>query len=222
VLFSNGKLYFAAALAPAGIVCARCAHALGASWMGFTVFPLAFAVQQAMEGLVWLGLDHGRPLLIDWGAAGLLFFSHLFWPIAMPVAVHLFHREENPGGTILAALMAAGVTLGMVLFVPVVASLGNIPVSTQTGSISYHPPQLLPGEGVRLALKLTYVGIIFGALGLSSDRRIQGFGALIALSLVATELWFPAAFISVWCYFAAVLSLCLVAVLALEARTCST
>ena len=26
---------------------------------GFAVFPLAFAAQQAFEGLVWLGLDHG-------------------------------------------------------------------------------------------------------------------------------------------------------------------
>jgi hypothetical protein len=208
----------AAALVPAGIVCVRYARAIGSRWMGFAAFPLAFALQQAMKGLVWLGLDHGSQTLIDWGAAGFLFFSHLFWPIAVPVAVHVFHREESPGGTILAALMAAGVALGMTLFVPVAASLGSIPVSTQTGSISYHLPQMLPGETARFAFKLVYVGIIVGALGMSSDRRIQGFGALIALSLVATELWFPAAFISVWCYFAAVLSLYLLVVLVFEAR----
>lgn len=208
----------AAALVPAGVMCVRYAGAIGTRWMGLAVFPLAFALQQAMEGLVWLGLDHDKQYLIDWGAAGFLFFSHLFWPMAVPVAVHIFHREEKPGGAVLAGLMAAGVTLGMILFVPVALTFGEIPVSTSSGSISYHLPPMLPGEAARIALKLVYVGIIVGALGMSSDRRIQGFGALIALSLVATELWFPAAFISVWCYFAAVLSLYILAVLVLEAR----
>jgi hypothetical protein len=50
-------------------------------------------------------------------------------------------------------------------------------------------------------------------LGVSSDRRIQVFGGLIALSLIATELWFAIAFVSVWCFFAAVLSLYIAAML---------
>ncbi|MEE4235091.1 MAG: DUF6629 family protein [Anderseniella sp.] len=215
---ATASFTLAAALVPAGIVCVRYARSLGMRWMGFAVFPFAFAAQQGLEGLVWLGLDHGKPALVDAGAAGFLFFSHLFWPIAVPVSVHLFHRGENPGGTLLAVMMAAGVALGLVLFAPVASVLGSIPVDNQTGSIRYELPLMLPGEVARLVLKLVYVGIIAGALGLSSDRRIQGFGGLIAVSLVAAEYWFAPAFISVWCFFAAVLSLYILAVLVLEAR----
>lgn len=215
---ATASFTLAAALVPAGVVCVRYARSLGTRWMGFAVFPLAFAAQQAFEGLVWLGLDHGKLALVDAGAAGFLFFSHLFWPIAVPVSVHLFHRDENPGGLPLAILMAAGVALGLTLFAPVAMMLGHIPVDSQSGSISYLLPLMLPGEAARLALKLIYVGIIAGALGSSSDRRIQGFGGLVAVSLVAAEYWFAPAFISVWCFFAAVLSLYILAVLALEAR----
>jgi hypothetical protein len=66
---------------------------------------------------------------------------------------------------------------------------------------------LADSEWARFALKLIYFVIVVGSLGVSSDRRIQVFGGLIALSLIATELWFAIAFVSVWCFFAAVLSL---------------
>jgi hypothetical protein len=108
----------------------------------------------------------------------------------------------------------AGAVLGIVLYAPVLSLAGSVPVSTASGHISYQVPLLMAdSELARFALKLIYFVIIVGSLGVSSDRRIQVFGGLIALSLIATELWFADAFVSVWCFFAAVLSLYISAIL---------
>ena len=87
-------------------------------------------------------------------------------------------------------------------------------MSTRSGSISYQVPLLMEeSELDRFGLKLVYFVIIVGSLGVSSERRIQAFGGIIALSLIVTELWFAEAFVSVWCFFAAVLSLYILTIL---------
>jgi hypothetical protein len=196
------------ALVPAGLFCLYRARKLGPGWLAFATFPLAFALQQALEGMVWLGLDTGSAQLAAIGTTGFLFFSHFFWLIWVPVSVYLLHREDDDGPPGLAAFIVAGAVLGIVLYAPVLSLAGSVPVSTASGHISYQVPLLMAdSELARFALKLIYFVIIVGSLGVSSDRRIQGFGGLIALSLIATELWFADAFVSVWCFFAAVLSL---------------
>ena len=207
----------AAALVPAGLICLGGARVMGSRWLGLAVYPFGFAVQQAFEGGVWLGLQHDMPQLVQKCASGFLFFSHLFWLVWVPVSVYWLQRG-TPLAPWLMALIAAGAALGTVLFLPVLGLSGPIPVSTQPGSIDYQVPLLLGGENVRYALKLAYFAVVVASLSLSTDRRIQGFAALIAASLVVTEVWFSAAFISVWCYFAAVLSLYLAALFWWETR----
>jgi hypothetical protein len=201
-------------LAPTGLFCLYRARNLGPGWPAFASFPLAFAVQQALEGMVWLGLDQPDAQLAAIGASGFVFFSHFFWLIWVPLSVYLMHRNdaERPPG--LAAFMVAGAVLGIMLYAPVLALDKAVPVSVQAGSIVYDVPLLLAdSEWARFALKLIYFVIVVGSLGVSSDRRIQVFGGLIALSLIATELWFAIAFVSVWCFFAAVLSFYIAAML---------
>jgi hypothetical protein len=130
------------------------------------------------------------------------------------VSVYLLHRDDEQRPPGLAAFIVAGAVLGIVLYAPVLSLEGSIPVSTQSGSISYQVPLLMEeSELARFGLKLVYFVIIVGSLGVSSDRRIQPFGGIIALSLIVTELWFAEAFVSVWCFFAAVLSLYILTIL---------
>lgn len=202
------------ALVPAGLLCLYKARNLGPGWLAFASFPLAFAVQQALEGMVWLGLETADGLLTHIGTTGFLFFSHFFWLIWVPVSVYLLHRDDEQRPPGLAAFIVAGAVLGIVLYAPVLSLEGSIPVSTRSGSISYQVPLLMEeSELARFGLKLVYFVIIVGSLGVSSDRRIQAFGGIIALSLIVTELWFAEAFVSVWCFFAAVLSLYILTIL---------
>ena len=54
------------------------------------------------------------------------------------------------------------------------------------------------------------------ALFLSPNLWIRLFGGLIAASLLGTSVFFPQTLVSVWRYFAAVISASIVAVLAIE------
>lgn len=210
------------ALVPAGLLCLHRARSLGPGWLAFASFPLAFAAQQALEGMVWLGMGSQNPQLTSAGATGFLFFSHFFWLIWVPLSVYLLHRDEDDSPSGLAAFMVAGAVLGVVLFAPVLSMDGPVPVSLASGSISYAVPLMISeAELTRFGLKLAYFVVIVGSLGISTDRRIKGFGGFIALSLIATELWFADAFVSVWCFLAAVLSLYMLVIL-LRARPATT
>ena len=57
---------------------------------------------------------------------------------------------------------------------------------------------------------ILYVCVTVGALLLSTDRFIQWFGALSLLSASVAWFFYERAFTSVWCFFAAVLSLLIV------------
>jgi predicted membrane protein len=70
-------------------------------------------------------------------------------------------------------------------------------------------------EGIvgRPALRVFYALIVISALLFSSHRQVQIFGGLILTSVLFTYWAFPHAFISVWCYFAAILSAYVLAML---------
>jgi hypothetical protein len=57
---------------------------------------------------------------------------------------------------------------------------------------------------------VVYAIIILVPLLISSNRRVNFLGSLISLSVVITYILFSYAFISVWCFFAAILSIYLV------------
>ena len=216
---ATASFTLAAALVPAGLLCLKYARSLGIRWIGLAVYPLAFSLQQALEGLVWVGLDRDAPGLVNAGAHGYLFFSHLFWLMWVPFSVLLlqFGREASNRAP-LTMLLIAGSLLGLVLYSPILAMTDPVPIAVQSGSLAYDIPLLFGGEPVRFGLKLAYFAIMTSSLFLSADRRIQGFGALIAVSFIVVEFWFSHAFISVWCFLAATLSLCVLVIFMLEAR----
>src|SRR6202000_3006059 len=56
--------------------------------------PLLFAIQQFVEGVVWLSLL--RPEWAHWermATYGFLFFAQMVWPVYVPLAVLLFERD---------------------------------------------------------------------------------------------------------------------------------
>ena len=60
----------------------------------FAAIPLLFAIQQLSEGVIWLTFRVDAPLLNAVMTHVYSFFSHVLWPIYVPVAVLLI---EPPG-----------------------------------------------------------------------------------------------------------------------------
>lgn len=166
--------------------------------MPFAAIPLLFAIQQLIEGVIWLTFRFEAPLLNSVMTHAYSFFSHVLWPAYVPVAVLLI---EPPGRrrTMLATFVVAGLAVGAyLLYMLVTAPI----VSRPTGQhIEYISPHFYATAVMSLYLLSATVSPI-----LSSDRVVKVFGVMALLSFAAVYYLYATWFISVWCFFAALMS----------------
>ena len=164
----------------------------------FAAIPVLFAIQQLIEGVIWLTFSADTPLLNTVMTHAYSFFSHVLWPVYLPVAVLMI---EPPGGRqrTLTALVLAGSGAGIYLLYVLVA----FPVvSRPTGlHVEYDSPHFFAAAVMTLYLVSTTVSPL-----LSTLRGVKVFGALALLSFGAAYYFYATWFISVWCFFAALLS----------------
>jgi len=164
----------------------------------FALIPLLFGVQQITEGLIWLSFRDGS--LLPTPALTLLYsvFSHVVWPMFVPFAVT---RLESSPWRIKALLVCqiAGLAVGLYLLYYIAA----FPVTSRVlgKHIVYESPHFYINAVMALYLVATCVSSM-----LSSHRLIRVFGALSLAAFVAAYLIHIATAVSVWCFFAAILS----------------
>ena len=158
--------------------------------------PLLFGVQQTIEGIIWVSF--GSPILSTVMTYAYLMFAYVFWPIFVPITVLLI--ETNPTRkNILRVLSFIGCIIGIYLLYFVFSDPGKAHIVNQSIAYDYrHLYELFP-----LSL---YVVVTCGS-GLISSHRILNIFAIGALISFFIANWlFNMTFISVWCFFAAVLS----------------
>lgn len=199
----------AAVLVPVGLYAVSKARREMPGWTLFAAFPLVFGVQQALEGVVWLGVDAGDTELTYCAARGYLFFSNFLWPVLVPLAAWWLEREALRRRA-MAVFAVLGFLLGLAIYLPTVVESFELEVGTLQNSITYQTRLLDDGWISRPVVEIFYALIIMLSLGLSSEHRIRIFGGLVLLAFVGTYAAFYHALISVWCFCAAVLSLYLV------------
>jgi hypothetical protein len=164
----------------------------------FAAIPLLFGVQQLVEGVIWLSFEHEAPALNAFMAHVYSFFSHILWPVFVPAAVLLI-EPPGPRRRALAALLAMGLAVGAFLL----HELVDYPVVAQvTGS---HIEYVTPPHCLRTASAL-YLVSTTASLMLSSHAWVRVFGVAALLSFALAYGAWTAWFVSVWCYFAALLS----------------
>jgi hypothetical protein len=211
----NAAASFAASavLIPAGIHTLRVAREAEPRWLPLAGFPLLFGIQQAMEGVLWLALGDplGRIVGVPPGTAtpvmalGFLGFAYLLWPVLVPLSA----RSVEPGPRrrllfgLLAVLGAAG---GCFIYLPLLFNSNWLEVSIHGGSILYEPKILFASAlGTPLGRGL-YALVVLVPLLTSSEQLVRRFGLMIFLSVVLSAVAYGFAFVSVWCFFAALLS----------------
>lgn len=174
--------------------------------------PVAFALQQALEGVVWLGLSYGpaTPLLKE-GALSYLFFALAFWPIWIPyVALCLWpQNRRKPYRKLLWTLQAMGLILGTVLWLPLIFQPTRFEPVVVQGSIDYGL-KLLIGGGQSDSIRLAYAAVTGLPLLLLPYIWMRIFGVALLASGLAAEWAYRQTFASVWCYFSALLSVLIV------------
>ena len=199
----------AAVLVPVGLYALSKARRDMPGWALFASFPLVFGVQQALEGVVWIGLGSGDTELTYCAARGYLFFSNFLWPLLVPLAAWWLEQEAARRRA-MALFAVLGFLFGLSIFLPTVLESFELEVGILQNSITYQTRLLHDSLISRSVVEVLYALIILPPLLMSSEYRIRIFGGLILLALVATYAAFYHALISVWCFLAAALSLYLV------------
>lgn len=158
--------------------------------------PLLFGIQQLTEGVVWLSFD--SPFWNHASTYVYSMFSHVLWPIFVPLAVLLLERDPVRKKT-LRAFCLIGLTVGTYLLYFIVKD--GIVSKIRGSSVLYDSPHLyLP-----IVLTLYVVATCVSSL-VSSHPLIKLLGAVMLTSFAVAGLAFSQTFISVWCFFAAILS----------------
>lgn len=199
-------------LVPLGVLALIKARQAGGLYVPFAIYPLAFGIQQGFEGLVWIAMAQSDPAMLFCGSRGFLFFSHFFWPAWAPVSAWLCEPDLRRKRWI-GWLSIAGVTYGAMIYLPSVMWRDWNDILIVQQSLVYKTPALYDYPVFRAMTRVVYAAIVLGALFLSTLWPIRLFAILIALSLALTFVFYVHAFISVWCFFAAILSLYLLGVI---------
>lgn len=173
------------------------------SLIPFSLFPLIFAIQQIIEGLIWQSLESDMDARLP--AYGFLFFSHLFWLFWVPFSVWALENDERKKN-LLSYFTLAGLVFGLSLTIPFYLYNNWFAVSIVNHSIYYETILIYDAFISREFVQLIYTLIVISPLLFSSFKMIKIFGLLVFLSIFVTDYYFNYTFISVWCYFSAVLS----------------
>jgi hypothetical protein len=170
----------------------------------FASLPLLFAIHQFIEGFVWLGLDGilSPAVTHDMGAAFMLYAQGLL-PFLLPLSVLLFEPEGKSRQRMLPFLVLGTATTLYILW-----ALTAFPtqIYVRGNSIVY-----INQATNNLTVAIVYVIATCGSLFFSKIKPMIIFGvANLAILLIVMEVR-RYAFTSLWCAYAAVASVIILA-----------
>lgn len=170
----------------------------------FASLPALFAIHQFTEGFVWLGLDGilSQQVTRDMGAVFMLYAQGLL-PFLLPLSVVLFEPDAKSRRRMMPFLIVGTLTTLYILWALVAF---RTDISVKNNSIVYTNPATN-----NTAVAIFYVIATCGSLLFSKIKDMVLFGvANLAILLVVMGIK-RYAFTSLWCAYAAVASLIILA-----------
>ena|SRR5579872_249440 len=170
----------------------------------FASLPLLFAVHQLMEGFVWLGLDGTvSPAVARAMGGAFMLYAQGLLPVLLPLSVWLFEPTGKSRKRMLPFLVIGGATTLYILWA---LTAYSFEVYVKQNSLVYMDP----------ATNHTVVGLFYviatcGSLFFSRIKDMVIFGAANLLILLAVMAVKRYAFTSLWCAYAAVASVIILA-----------
>jgi hypothetical protein len=194
-------------LLPAGIYCVKSAVAKNLLLVPVGAIPILFGVQQICEGLVWIGLARGDLELVKWASLLFLFFAIALWPFWVPFCYFITEKGGRKK-TIYGLLAILGLVVGLSVYLPLIIDSDPPIASVEHHSIHYDIAKSSAFEYFPLSLWLmVYVFVVCSPLLSSINRRLLFLGIAVVLSAAISYIVFWLTFVSMWCFFAAALSL---------------
>lgn len=167
------------------------------SELPIAMIPLFFAIQQFCEGWIWIFLERGintGPYLqaATWG---FLFFAFLLWPFWTPFAMLMV--EKVPWRkAVLGVLFAIGTFVSFQHLMYAIQYSPGVKIVGHSIQYEGEVPDFRMWYGIAVTVPCLF----------SSWRWMWLFGLLVGVAFVIADLFFVYAFVSVWCFFAALVS----------------
>ncbi len=189
---------FSAAIILGGIGCATAKAASNKNFYILASIPLLFAFQQLSEGLIWYSFayHHLPASFLQLAMKFYLTLAFLVWPIWIPLALFVVEgmawRRMLIGAALFAGCCLSFVNLSFALKQEVVVQIVNHSLQ-YTGNI--------PNQTI------IYPLIVLIPCFLSSLKNMYLFGLLVSAGYFLANYFYQTTFVSVWCFFAAIVSL---------------
>ena len=198
--FSAGASFGASAvLATIGIVTLK--KAKTTNEIPFASIPLLFGAQQAAEGVLWIGLSSGNESWKHFPVYIFLIFAQLVWPVWIPFSV-LQLENDRTRATIIKGMLGMGTCISLYLMYCMLVY--DVKAEIHSGHILY---TLSFPTALAWITSVFYFVPTVVPLFISSIKRIQLLGVAVLAAFVFSKIYFVEHLISVWCFFAAILSL---------------
>ena len=170
----------------------------------FAALPTLFAIHQFIEGFVWLGLDgiFSPAVTHDMGAAFMLYAQGLL-PLLLPLSVYLFEADRKSRQRMLPFVVLGG---GTTLYILWALTAFPTDVYVQGNSIVY-----INQATNNTAVAVLYVIATCGSLFFSKIKMMVVFGAANLAILLVVMAVRRYAFTSLWCAYAAISSIIILA-----------
>lgn len=168
----------------------------------FASIPLIFAVQQFDEGFLWLALSHKSYAAIEVPTTYIfLIIAQIIWPIWVPFSIYKLESS-----------LKRKKIIGIFLVMGCLVALYN-----GVCFLNYQLKGNIVGQHISYSqdystIFTNYVGLFYVLATIfppffSSIKRMWALSTAIFISYVITTIFYEEYFVSVWCFFASIISI---------------
>jgi hypothetical protein len=171
------------------------------SLIPFAIIPFLFGFQQIAEGILWLTFtnkispDWQPPMMIVF-----LVFAQVIWPVWVPLALWIPERQPARRKILLALVAAGGALAAYHIF-----CLFNYTVTAEVAEHHINYTRGFP-EAFIIPSAIIYVLTTVIAPFVSSVKTMNLLAVVLLVSFLVALFFYKTYLISVWCFFAAVIS----------------
>jgi hypothetical protein len=168
----------------------------------FASIPLVFSVQQVSEGVLWLALQNSKfEPLAPLATYLFLFFAQVLWPVWVPYSMLLLEKRKR-------RRVICKILVGIGVIVSAYLAFCLLKFPPEARIMGYH---ISYGQDFTIPLS-PYGGLLYAVATIvppffSSVRRMWLLGLLIFISYIITLVFYTDYIVSVWCFFAAIISI---------------
>lgn len=164
--------------------------------------PLLFAFQQAAEGIIWITFANPDYATITQLATyAFCFFAYFVWPVWIPFSALTIEANPVRKKLLWLFLWIGSATAGALMFYIIKSGIG-LEISCSHIAYTINTPKFFIYTG-----GISYCLATITPFFIVSRKRILPLGILMLGSVLLTHYAYYTYFTSVWCFFAAVLSL---------------